>query len=144
MEGDMRDLTRIIVQPRWHRFDDLALLAARLVLGAFLVWGVWDNVTSAARMAEFAGFLKLHGFPMPEIAAPLSVYAQLLTGIAFILGLATRWAGLLCAINFAVAVAMVDYKLGIRGAFPATCLILFGLIFATAGAGRWSIDARLR
>lgn len=134
---------RTLVQPGWARHGDLALLAARIVTGAFLVWGVWDNIVSAARMAEFAGFLAAHGFPYPEVCAPLSVWAQFLSGVALMLGLGTRWAGVICAINFAVAVAMVDAKLGIRGAFPATCLILFGLIFATCGAGRWSIDARL-
>ncbi|MFN4097885.1 MAG: hypothetical protein ACK4GG_14065, partial [Sphingomonas sp.] len=50
---------------------DVALLAARVVIGAFLIWGVWDNVTSAARMAEFAGFLGAPGFPMPKVMAPL-------------------------------------------------------------------------
>ena len=73
--------------------SDLALLAARLVVGAFLIWGVWDNVTSAARMAEFAGFLRAHGFPIPKVMAPLSVYAQLAVGVCFVLGLATRLAG---------------------------------------------------
>lgn len=132
-----------LVQPRWASRSDIALLAARVAIGAFLIWGVWDNLASAARMAEFASFLKLHRFPVPHLAAPLSVYAQFLCGLAFVLGLGTRWAGLLCAVNFAVAIAMVDARLGIRAAFPATALMLFGLIFATIGAGRFSLDARL-
>jgi putative oxidoreductase len=74
--------------------------------------------------------------------APLSVYAQAAVGIAFILGLGTRWAGLVCAFNFVVAVVMVDAKLGIRGAFPATALVLFGLLFAALGAGRYGLDRR--
>lgn len=94
-------------------------------------------------MSEFAGFLAFHGFPLPRAAALLSVAAQFGCGLAFILGAGTRWAGLICAVNFAVAVAMVDAKLGIRGAFPAACLILFGMIFATIGAGRYSVDAAL-
>jgi putative oxidoreductase len=28
---------------------DFALLAMRLVVGAFLIWGVWDNIESPAR-----------------------------------------------------------------------------------------------
>jgi len=122
-------------------YSDAALLLARLVIGAFLIWGVWDNIQSAARMAEFARFLGAHGFPEPKWMALVSVWAQFACGVAFVLGLATRWAGLLCAVHFAVAVAMVDAKLGIRGAFPATSLILFGLLFTTIGAGRYSIDA---
>ncbi|AQR72998.1 DoxX family protein [Sphingomonas sp. LM7] len=124
-------------------YSDAALLLARLAIGAFLIWGVWDNIQSSARMAEFARFLGSHGFPYPKWLAPLSVWAQFACGIAFVGGFLTRWAGLVCAVNFAVAVAMVDAKLGIRGAFPATSLILFGLLFATQGAGRYSIDAML-
>jgi putative oxidoreductase len=122
-------------------YSDAALLLARLVIGAFLIWGVWDNIQSAARMAEFARFLGAHGFPEPRWLALISVWAQFACGVAFVLGLATRWAGLLCAVHFAVAIAMVDAKLGIRGAFPATSLVLFGLLFTTIGAGRYSIDA---
>jgi putative oxidoreductase len=139
----MRDWRQWLVQPAWASRGDVALLAARVAIGAFLVWGVWDNIASPARMAEFAAFLDFHNFPMPRAAAQLSVWAQFLCGIAFILGLGTRWAGLVCAINFGVALAMVDAKLGIRGAFPSTCLILFGMIFATLGAGRHSLDAWL-
>jgi putative oxidoreductase len=32
----------------------------------------------------------------------------------------------------------------VRGAFPATALILFGLLFAVLGAGRWSVDRLFR
>ncbi|MCR5869626.1 MULTISPECIES: DoxX family protein [unclassified Sphingomonas] len=120
----------------------MALLTARLVIGSFLIWGVWDNVLSAERMAEFAEFLRAHGFVMPEVMAPLSVYAQLAVGVCFVLGLATRWAGIVCAINFIVALVMVDLALGVRGAFPATALVLFGLMFATIGAGRYALDRR--
>lgn len=122
---------------------DFALLATRLVVGVFLIFGVWDNIVSAERMAEFEKFLTLKGFAMPAMMAPLSVYAQCLVGVAFIAGFATRWAGLLCAFNFVVALVMVDAPLGIRPAFPAAALVLFGLIFATIGAGRVSVDARL-
>lgn len=121
---------------------DLALLTSRLVVGAFLIWGVWDNVVSAARMAEFVGFLRAHDFPMPGAMARLSVYAQLAVGICFVLGIATRFAGIVCAINFIVALVMVDLALGVRGAFPATALVLFGLIFATMGGGKFALDRR--
>ncbi len=121
---------------------DLALLAARLVVGAFLIWGVWDNVVSAARMAEFVGFLRAHDFPMPGAMARLSVYGQLAVGICFVLGIATRLAGIVCAINFIVALVMVDLELGVRGAFPATALVLFGAIFATMGGGKFALDRR--
>jgi putative oxidoreductase len=119
---------------------DAALLIFRLVVGAFLLWGVIDNITSPARTEEFAAFLGEHGFPYPELMAPLSVWAQAACGVAFISGLLARWAGIVCAVNFLVAIVMVDAAGGVRAAFPATMLALFGLYLAARGAGRWSLD----
>jgi putative oxidoreductase len=132
-----------LLDPRWDRYGDAALLAARVLVGAFLIWGVADNILSAERMREFERFLAGHGFPAPGLMAPLSVYAQAAVGLGFILGLGTRWAGLVCAFSFLVAVVMVDAKAGIRSAFPATALILFGLLFAALGAGRYALDRRV-
>lgn len=125
------------------KHDDAARLLARLVIGAFLVWGVWDNVASAARMEEFETFLARHHFPAPHLLAPVSVYAQLSVGLAFIAGFATRWAGVICATNFVVALVMVDRLAGVRGAFPSVALILIGLLMMTGGAGRFSLDGWL-
>jgi putative oxidoreductase len=127
-----------------QRFGDFALLLLRVFVGLFLVWGVWDNVTSAQRMQEFQQFLAQHGFAVPALMARLSVYVQLLVGIAFVLGLLTRWAGILCALNFIVAIVMVDHHGGMRGIFPSACLVLIGLYLATYGAGRFSVDAAMR
>lgn len=127
-----------------QRFGDFALLLLRVFVGLFLIWGVWDNVTDPARMSEFVEFLRKFKFASPEILAPISVYTQLLIGLAFVLGVFTRWAGILCIINFAVAIAMVDRFGGMRGIFPSGCLVLIGLYLATHGAGRFSLDASLK
>jgi putative oxidoreductase len=127
-----------------QRFSDVALLLLRLFVGLFLVWGVWDNVTDSARMREFSSFLAKYHFPLPELLAPVSVYLQLAIGVGFILGAFTRWAGILCAIVFVVAIAMVDRFGGMRGVFPSGCLVFIGLYLATYGAGRFSVDAVLR
>jgi putative oxidoreductase len=126
-----------------QRYADCALLALRLFIGIFLIWGVWDNIVSAERMQEFVGFLAKFKFPAPELMARVSVWAQFLIGLSFVSGLLTRWAALLCIINFAVAIAMVDRFAGVRGAFPSACLIAIGLYLATHGAGRFSLDSLL-
>ena len=127
-----------------QRFGEFTLLLLRVFVGLFLIWNVWDNVTSPERMHEFEQFLAQHGFAAPAFMARLSVYAQLLAGIAFVPGLFTRWAGILCAVNFLVAIIMVDHHGGMRGIFPSACLVLIGLYLATHGAGRFSVDAALR
>lgn len=126
-----------------QRFGDFALLLLRLFVGLFLIWGVWDNITSAERMREFVEFLAKNGFKSPALLAPLSVYLQFAIGLAFVLGLFARWAGILCVINFVVAIVMVDRFGGMRGIFPSGCLVAIGLYLATHGAGRFSVDAAL-
>lgn len=125
------------------RGTDAAVLFMRASVGAFLVWGVWDNITSAEHMAKFVGFLRQFGFPFPELLAPFDVWVQFAIGVAFILGFLTRWAGLLCAVNFVIAIAMVDHHAGIRASFPAWSLVVIGLLLATYGPGKFSLDAML-
>ncbi len=123
-----------------QRFGDFALLLLRMFVGLFLIWGVWDNITSAERMREFAEFLAKHRFAQPALLAQLSAWAQLAVGMAFITGLLTRWAGIICVVNFLVAIVMVDRLGGMRGVFPSGCLVVVGLYLATYGAGRFSLD----
>lgn len=129
-----------LLLPGLRCHGDAALLLMRVTVGLFLVWGVLDNIVDAERMREFEAFLMQYGFPMPAFMAPLSVWAQFIIGLCFIGGLLTRWAGAVCAINFIVAIVMVDAQGGIRGAFPAACLVLIGLYLATHGPGRYSLD----
>jgi len=126
-----------------QRFADFTLLLLRVFVGCFLVWSVWKNVTSLEQMHEYEEYLGEHGFSSPRLLAPVSVYLQLAVGICFVTGVFSRWAGLLCAIHFAVAIAMIDHSGGMRGIFPSGCLVVIGLYLATHGAGRFSIDAAL-
>ncbi|MDQ4088384.1 MAG: DoxX family protein [Pseudomonadota bacterium] len=123
------------------RHADLGLLLLRCVTGAFLVYQSHDNVFSAARMDEFEKFLVQFGFVYPELMAPLSVYAQFAAGIAFVVGLFTRWFGLITAFNFIVAVWMVHWNDPVPGVWPAAILIFLGLYFGLRGCGRYGLDA---
>jgi putative oxidoreductase len=125
------------------RFADLGLLLLRLVTGAFLIWQSHDNILSAERMAEFERFLTQFGFWAPAVTAPLCVWAQFLCGIAFVLGLLTRWAGLITTFVFIVAVWMVHWPQDFPGWWPALILVFLGLYFATRGGGRYALDAIL-
>jgi len=132
---------RILFLDGLQPFTDLGLLLLRVLTGVFIIYGVIDNVFSAERMQEFVEFLSANGFVAANLMAPLSVYTQLLSGIAFVLGLMTRWAGIVLAINFVVAVIMVHWTLDFRAWWPALVLVGIGLQFAFTGAGRHSIDA---
>lgn len=133
-----------VTLPRLAAGTDVALLLLRLVTGAFLIHGVWDNIESAERMDEFVRFLRRFKFAWPELMAPLSVWTQFVAGLGFVLGLATRWAALLCIANFVVACLMVHFAQDFRAWWPALALVLIGAVLATTGAGRWSVDALLQ
>jgi putative oxidoreductase len=125
------------------RHADLGLLLLRWATGVFLIYQSHDNVFSAARMDEFVKFLTRFGFVLPELMAPLSVYAQFAAGIGFILGLFTRWLGLVTCFNFIVAVGMVHSPDPFPTWWPALVLVFLGLYFGLHGSGRYGLDPLL-
>ena len=137
----MADVKNLLILPGNARHADLGLLLLRCVTGAFLIYQSHDNIFSAARMGEFVKSLTQFGFVYPELMAPLSVYAQFAAGIAFILGLLTRWFGLITAFNFIVAVRMVHWNDPVPGIWPAAILIFLGLYFGLRGSGRYGLDS---
>ena len=130
---------------RWcARRADFGLLVLRVVAGGHLVYMTQDNVFSWARMEEFARFLAQFGFPWPLSCAVLSVAGQFGGGLALVLGLCTRFAGLVVAFNFVVAIWMVDSKQPYPAAFAALALVAAGLCLMFTGAGSWSLDRMWR
>ena len=133
----------MIDRSRLTTLQPAAMLAMRLYVGGFLIVGVWDNITSTARMAEFEAFLAGLNCPLPAVAAPVSVWVQFAIGLALIPGVLTRWAGLLLSLNFVAAVVLLwGGGADTRGLFPPAILIFVGLVLAAHGAGRWSLDHR--
>jgi putative oxidoreductase len=127
--------------PLLKLLSPVAMLALRLYVGWFLIIGVWDNITSTDRMTEFEGFLRTLDCPAPEIAAPVSVWAQFAVGALVIPGLFTRIAGIVLAINFIVAVLLLaPTGASERDLFPPAILIFVGAVLATHGAGALSAD----
>jgi putative oxidoreductase len=116
----------------------------RLAVGSRLIYGVQDNVLSDARMLEFQDFLAQHGFPFPFFSAHLSVYAQFLAGILFLLGAFTRPAAVVMIFNFAVALLMVHIGHPYDQSWPAVMMLSAGLFFLFHGAGALSVDEALK
>lgn len=134
-----RDLVFLrVLQPH----GDFGLLLLRALTGAFLIYGVLDNVVSAERMTEFSSFLAANGFAAPNLMAPLSVYFQLVCGVFLIVGCLTRWTGIALALHFIVGIVMVHWAQDFRGWWPAIVLVGIGLQLALTGAGKISVDAR--
>lgn len=136
-------MRRFLFLPQLKRHEDVAYFLLRLLTGCFLVYGVWDNMTSIIRMREFVEFMRASGFVLPEVLAPFSVYTQFLAGIGLIIGLFTRWSGIIIAITFIVGIVMVHWDQTFREWWPAAVLVGLGFLFATRGAGRFGIDTFL-
>lgn len=134
------DRNNVLLLDPLARYSDHALLALRLLTGGFLIHAMWPNISDAATMQEVVGYFAANGFAAPSFMAPLSAWAQFLVGLALVLGLLTRWAGLLLAFNFVVGVVMVHWNETFREWWPAIVLVAIGLVFATLGAGRFALD----
>jgi putative oxidoreductase len=123
------------------RWRDYSALPIRLFAGTFLIYMSQDNVLSAERMLEFERFLRQFGFPVVPLSARVSVYAQFLAGICFLLGALTRPAALLMTINFVVAIGMVHLGQPFRAALEPSAMLASALFLLLNGAGRPSVDA---
>ncbi len=125
---------------RLDPYGGLAPLAIRLFLGGFLIYMAQDNVLSAARMTEFERFLAANDFPMPALAARVSVYAQLGCGALVLVGAFTRWAALVLIVNFAVAILGVHLKLPFRTLLEPCAMLACAVALFIGGPGRLAID----
>ena len=121
--------------PGWGLFLARLGMAAILIPAGYLKWfqfGVMTGVTGA--------FTK-YGLPVPEAFAVAAGCIELGGGILLVLGLLTRWVGLLVACEFAVAAFYVQWRLG--GYMNARLEILMlacGLMLFLTGPGRAALD----
>jgi putative oxidoreductase len=133
---------RILSAPSARQVD-LGLAILRLVLGAtfiahgsqkLFVYGI-DGVTG--------GFTQM-GIPMAGLAAPLVAFVEFAGGIALVLGLLTRLAGLGLAITMLGAIWFAHLSAGFflpNGYEFALSLLAPSVLLALTGAGRYSLDS---
>ena len=127
----------------FRRRREYGAFFVRLVVGLILVHQSQDNVFSYARMLEFRDFLAARNVPWPLVAAHVSVYAQFICGILYLLGLFVRPAALLMIINFIAALVIAHRNPPIEGAFLALVMLFCSLFLLFNGAGKPSIDDRI-
>ncbi|MEL4210671.1 DoxX family protein [Corynebacterium bovis] len=123
---------------------DIVLLISRILLGVILAaHGIqkWTDIGVGAVADQFAAL----GVPAPDISAPVVATAETLGGVAVILGVLTRLAGVLVVLLLAGAVWFAHRHAGIfvtDGGWELPVAIAAGfLLLAATGAGRVSVDA---
>jgi putative oxidoreductase len=121
------------IDSRW------GITAVRVAMGLIVAvagiqkWadGVGDVVTAFGRW----------GIPLPFLAAPFVALLETVGGILLVLGLGTRWLGLLFAIEFAVAAFWVDLRLmGWAHTQLALMLMAGGILLFLNGSGKAALD----
>jgi len=123
---------------------DYGVIFLRLIVGWRLIAGTWPYASQLKPMSEIKEyFIQIH-LPVPLICAYLSVYAQFICGILYILGLWLRPAAFIMIINFTVAVIAVHLLDTIEKSFAAWVIMAASLLFLMNGAGKISIDDALK
>lgn len=124
---------------KWQPFAPFFL---RIATGAiFLGHGLmkWQVMGLAGTTGMLTGL----GFPLPELFAVLLIAAEVLGGLALILGVYTHWTAKILAFVSLVALVTVHLKNGFmgQGGYEFILLILAASVsLMITGAGKWSLD----
>lgn len=130
---------------------DLAILFIRLAFGlVFFVFG-WLHV--AGLEGYINAFADRFNMPLPNITAPLVAWVELLGGLAAIVGIFTRYAGLLLAITMLVSTLAVRLPeglaegrdpLGLIGHWDLDLLLFaIGMALMVVGPGKYALEQKI-
>lgn len=122
---------------------DTGLLLLRIMMGIILIWSGWVKIT---KTGWAIGFFDKVGIPIASVSGPFVTLLEGVGGIALILGFLTRILGCLYAIEFVVAAYMQWFAFGkgYPGAQLELLLLFTAVLLATHGAGKYSLDAKLK
>lgn len=129
--------------------NNLANLLLRLLLGGILIRSGFGKFFEAGLPKVIDMFRGYGIIPVPEAAGPFIAALELGGGVLLVLGLFTRYVGVLYTIEFIVA-AWVKYAVipppggGYLIARLDMLIIFVSFFLATQGAGSYSLDAKLR
>jgi len=130
---------------------DLALLLLRIGLGLpFLLYG-WLHVVDVEGFTR--AFDERFGIPFPQLMGPFVAWVEFLGGAATLLGIFTRYAGLLLAITMVVSTLVVRLPAGLAEGRDALGLVghwdldltlfVIGVALMVVGPGRYALEPKL-
>jgi putative oxidoreductase len=114
----------------------------RLIVGWRLMAGAWNYVFQVKPISEVEVFFTKLNLPAPLLSAYLSVYAQFICAILFIIGLWFRPAAIVMIINFTVAIIAAHLNDGVEKSFAAWVILAASCFFLFNGAGKVSVENR--
>ncbi len=130
--------------------QDITLLIVRLILGVIFIAHGYPKLFVFG-ITGFAQFLSRLGVPLPGFFAVVVTLVEFLGGVVLILGIFSRWAGLLQAIDMIVATLLVKVKVGLivppnqpgTGAELDLALLAGALVILVFGPGSISVELGL-
>lgn len=122
---------------------DLGMLFLRLGLAATFLNAGWFKVSNIAMVVGGMGEAGI-----PAILAYIVSYGELLAGLALLVGIFSRYAGILLSIIMVVAIAKVHFVNGFslqNGGYEYNLvLLLAAMAMVTFGSGKYSLAGWLR
>jgi putative oxidoreductase len=125
---------------------DALMLVGRIMIGWLLFKAGWDKFMN---IEGFVGYLTFLGVPAPGIWAWPAATAEVVIGLALILGFATRYAAIACFVYVFIATALAhrywgyppEQQLNQFNHFLKNIAIMGGALYVfVTGAGRYSTD----
>lgn len=130
-----------------HFFEtqsEYSTIFLRIVTGWRCVAPAWLYITGAKSFDKFSELLNTLHFPIPYIAAHVSIYVQFIGGILILLGLWTRYAAILLTIHFLIIVLTAHLHDTIVNSFAAWALLAMSVSLLFTGGGKFSIDSKIK
>lgn len=115
---------------------DLALLVIRAAFGLIFTMYGWNHVQG---LNGYTNFFKSINIPAAEVVAPLVAWVEFLGGLAALLGIFTRYAGLALAIVMVVSSATVKIP-NVFATDPVTGASRAQDILGLTNGGGWNLD----
>lgn len=127
-------LRRVLtIDPAW------GVTTVRLAMAIILIVAGWLKYVAGAAVVA-SSFASL-GVPFATVSGRLVLGLELVGGLLFLFGIATRWLGLLFAIEFLVALLVVNSRWSGFNDGPVELMLLAGgILLFLAGPGKASVD----
>ena len=121
----------------------IGYLILRVLGGYILLWTGYQKLFEAGFAGTIEAFGKM-GIVVPQVTGPFIALLEFFGGAAIILGLVTRYLGVLFVIEFIVAFFAVKIGSGYVNFRIDLALFSFAVLWATHGAGEYSLDRTLK
>jgi putative oxidoreductase len=121
------------IDPGW------GITAVRVAMALILVIAGWGKVMGG--LGNVVNAFGRMGIPMPGVSGPFIAFLELIGGFALLIGLFSRWLGLIFAIQFVVATFYVKFAgQGWNAGRLDLMLLVGGILLFLAGPGKAAVD----